>query len=77
MGLDMGAFNRAWLILKNINYMENFCSKCKGTGKSGEFHPMYGNLNCQSCGGTGMLMPVNPMDRQYESELSPQINPTE
>ena len=67
MGLDMGAFDKAWKILKN---MENFCPICLGTGAESVSHPMYGYIPCRLCNGSGMRMSVSPMAmQQYQSQL--------
>jgi len=72
MGLDMGAFNKAWKILKNLDYREHplLCPKCRGTGIDNETYPKYGETPCRLCNGSGMRMSVNPMAmQQYQSQL--------
>jgi len=68
----MGAFNRAWSVLKNLNYRGEplSCPRCLGTGAESESHPMYGKIPCQLCSGSGMLSGINPMAmQQYQSQL--------
>ena len=66
----MGAFDRAWKILKNLDYRGQplSCPKCQGTGIDNE--TKYGETPCRLCNGSGMRMSVNPMAmQQYQSQL--------
>ena len=68
----MSAFDRAWKILKNLDYRGQplVCPKCRGTGIDNESDPKYGNVPCRLCNGSGMRMSVNPMAmQQYQSQL--------
>jgi len=67
MGLDMGAFEQAWRLLKEEPLL---CPSCRGTGADSESHPMYGPIPCRLCNGSGMRMSVSPMAmQQYQSRL--------
>lgn len=68
----MSAFDKAWKILKNLDYRGHFlsCPKCRGTGIDNESNPTYDVVPCRLCNGSGMRMSVNPMAmQQYQSQL--------